>query len=429
MGLEETAGSKRPAREALVLVVESDAVIRDAVSECVEQAGLQALEVRDGVSAWEVFQARRPGAIVAGTETPGLGGMELFRRVRDRGGTFLVLHSQDPAPDEIVAAIRDGVDDFVALPADAGRLTSLLRGWNVLGDRSLVDEEVIGSGVQMRTAKERIGALASVSVPVVVRGEAGSGRSHVVRVLHAADIRHAGPLREVNPGQTFPRVDASGAYFLREVTELPAREQGRWAREIGVTARDAQVPRVYASTTENIAALVREGKFDEGLWMKLRRFYIDLPPLRDRRADIPALSAHLGERIASRLGRRAVCMTAPATRLLSEQVWPGNVRELADVIERLIAFSPDGRVTKAKVEATLTDAPEGVASSRRARIESERQELRHHISDAGGNLAEVGRRLGLSRGAVIYRAEKYGLLPRRVRREGVDGGRASSKGS
>ena len=112
------------------------------------------------------------------------------------------------------------------------------------------------------------------------------------------------------------------------------------------------------------------------------------------------------------MGRPDVRVTRPALSALKEYAWPGNVRELTDVLERLVAFTPSQMITKTHVEQVFAETSDGVTSARERRHRDQRDELVHLLADCGGNLAEVARRLGISRGAVIYRAHKYGLLPK-----------------
>jgi two-component system response regulator GlrR len=135
--------------------------------------------------------------------------------------------------------------------------------------------------------------------------------------------------------------------------------------------------------------------------------------LRERREDIEPLATHLAAKIGDAMGRVRVRIEPAAYALLRAAPWPGNVRELAETLEKLVAYSPDGDVTRERVREVFGDSPDDVASLRRRRREEQREELVSLLEACGGNLAEVARRLNVSRGAVIYRAQKHGLLARR----------------
>jgi DNA-binding NtrC family response regulator len=206
-----------------------------------------------------------------------------------------------------------------------------------------------------------------------------------------------------------------GAVYLDEIGEFPRREQVRWAR-YAIECEKGEGRgrgRVIASTSENIEQLVRDGAFDSDLADILLRFTIDLPPLRDRVRDIPALVESIADRVARRMRRASVVFSKGALRELQSATWLGNVRELAALVEKLVAFAPRGRIDLAQVKAVLRESPTSVASSRLARERAQEEELVRLIDETGGNLAEIGRRINMSRGAVIYRAQKFGLLPKR----------------
>lgn len=279
-----------------------------------------------------------------------------------------------------------------------------------------IEDRIAGRSAAMQRVRQRALALCSLRLPVLLRGEPGTGRRHVARVLHTL----GGATRDlvvVRPDQAPARApEARRAYFLEEVTQLPPAEQARWselARRVEQGREDAPL-RIFAASAFDLARLARSGEFDAAFAGRLLRFSLDLPPLRERPEDVPDLARALAERAADRIGRPRVTLTAPALRQLARQSWPGNVRELAAVIERLVAFCRGERIGRADVAAVIDEAPLGVVSSRRLHHRRQREELIALIDEAGGNLAEVARRLRMSRGGVIYRAQKFGLLPRRT---------------
>jgi len=281
-----------------------------------------------------------------------------------------------------------------------------------------VAERIVGRSPAMQIVRQRVVALGGLNVPVLVRGEPGAGRSHVVRALHAVSEASALELVRVAPteAQRFARVaDAKRVVVLEDVARFAPADQARYAELLGRSeqGRSDAPGRVFATTSRDLAQRARAGEFDPAFAIALQRFAIELPALRDRREDVAALARTLAAAAAERMGRASVSLTVQASRTLAAQSWPGNVRELAGVIERLVAFCDGERVTRAQVTAVLAEAPVGVVSSRRQRVRRQREELIALIEQAGGNLAEVARRLDMSRGGVIYRAQKFGLLPKR----------------
>ena len=269
---------------------------------------------------------------------------------------------------------------------------------------------IVGRSAAMQRVRERVAALATLAVPVLVRGEEGSGRSHVVAALRAqrgeADRElwtlRAGDRRLLTP------LDPRRSVVLDEVALLSPVEQARW-RDVLLGARSVPVS-LYATSGDDLAEPARRGAFDPLLAESLARFAIALPPLRERQADLPELAAALAERACARLGRDPVTWSRPALRLLQMQSWPGNVRELAAAVERLVAFAGGARIERSHVEALFEESPRKVGATRSARSRHQREELVRLIDETGGNLAEVARRLQMSRGGVIYRAQKFGLM-------------------
>jgi hydrogenase-4 transcriptional activator len=235
-------------------------------------------------------------------------------------------------------------------------------------ERDSVDDAIVGADGGLRDVMERIDQVAPTDVPVLILGETGSGKEVLARAIHKRSRRAAGPVVRVNCGAIppglidselfghergsftgatsvrkgwFERADG-GTLFLDEVGELPLDAQVRLLRILqdGTFERvGGQKPlrvdvRIVAATHRDLHAMVGEGTFREDLWYRISVFPIDLPPLRDRIEDIPALAAHFAARAGKRLGGRPLTVSADDIELLTAYPWPGNVRELAAVIER-----------------------------------------------------------------------------------------------
>ena len=272
---------------------------------------------------------------------------------------------------------------------------------------------IVGRSAAIARVRERVAALARLSVPVLVRGEEGSGRSHVVSVLRElrgeppdqAWTLRAGDRRLLAP------LDARRSVTLDDVTSLSALEQVRWRDALHESATPKHAS-IYATSSDDLFERARAGSFDPLLAETLARFAIALPPLRERRDDLPELARALALRACAQLRREPIELSRAALRLLQAQSWPGNVRELAAAIERLVAFAAGARIERAHVEALFEESPRSVGATRHARTRRQRDELLRLIDETGGNLAEVARRLEMSRGGVIYRAQKFGLMRR-----------------
>ncbi len=276
------------------------------------------------------------------------------------------------------------------------------------------EARVVGRSAAMRRVRARIAGLGPLQVPVLVVGERGSGRDWVVNALHGASRDGAFTLPTLRgDAAAAGRAPASArAVYLDEVGALLPEAQRHWLERLdgkGGAPRDRV--RLYASTSEDLASRARDGSFLSMLADRLLRFRIELPPLRDRLEDVPALVAALVPKLGTRLGRVHARVLPAALARLAQHPWAGNVRELEDVLERMIAFSADGQVTRSHVDEALASARESVVSLRGRWESRQRDELVRLLEVCGGNLAEVARRLDMSRSAIVYRAKKYGLLP------------------
>jgi len=279
---------------------------------------------------------------------------------------------------------RDAMTLREAAEADRRSLLSKL-------GRSEISDVVVGADAGLRDVMERVAQVARSNAPVLLLGETGSGKEVVAREVHRGSDRAAGPFVRVNcgaiPGDLidselfghergsftgavsqrkgwFERADG-GTLFLDEVAELPLPAQVRLLRVLqdGLVLRvGGEEPitvdvRVIAATNQDLRTMMREGRFREDLWYRLAVFPINLPSLRDRIGDLPALAMHFAQRAAARLGLPVRTPTEQDTRLLCAYGWPGNIRELGSVIERAAILGNGRRLDVSNALGTVSPAP------------------------------------------------------------------------
>ena len=407
------------AGEAKVLLVDDRAEARTLVAGDLSLAGLAVVEARDGVEAWNRFLAEAPDLVVSDLRMPRADGIELLRRIRGISSVPVILLTAYADVATAVEVMKGGAQEFFTFPDDLERMVARACELAFASASRPEDERlaqlIAGRSIAMRRVRERIRALAGLRVPVLVRGEPGSGRDQVARAIHFCGGSGDAPLLTLRAGGAAPapRIAAGGAFFLDEISRFSATEQAHWFERLrGADAEAAGAPRVLACSCEDLMERAREGAFHPGLAEKLQRFAILLPPLRERLEDVAQLAPLLAARIGAGMGRPAVQLDRGALALLREQQWPGNLRELTSVLERLVAFSPRGTITRERVREVLGESRDSVDSLRLRSEHQQREELVALLAACRGNLAEVARRQGLSRGAVIYRAQKHGLLPK-----------------
>jgi DNA-binding NtrC family response regulator len=411
--------SDAPSTLPRILVVDDRAEARALVANDLVEAGFHVSEARDGAEGWRCFRRESPDLVVTDLRMPKADGIELLGRIRSVSNVPVLLLTAYGDVPTAVAAMKGGAQEYLHFPDDLDRLIPRVRELALRAtppEALRLERRLAGRGAAMRRVRERVRALAPLRLPVLVSGETGSGRDTVVRALHAFGERPEVPLIPVRPGGGGPtEVPAGGAVlYLDDVEALSPSEQSHWLRVLrnAESAPDERVVRVLASTREDLEARAANGCFDPALAEVLNRFPILVPPLRERRGDLAQLVPVLAERAGELLGRGRVRFDRGALGVLRSQLWPGNVAELASVIEKLVAFSVSGSVSRERVREVLGESRDGVAALRSRRNRRERDELVALLEECGGNLAEVGRRLEISRGAVIYRAQKHGLVPK-----------------
>ncbi len=404
---------------ATILVVDDRLEARSLIAAELEESGFNVVEAADGVDGWKAFRREKPDLVVSDLRMPRADGIDLLQKIRSISSIPVILLTAYGDVTTAVAAMKGGAQEFLTFPDDLERViklaNNLLENTRQSSDADQLAARVNGKSAIMQRVRQRIVGLASLDVPVLVSGERGSGRDHVVRVLHELGERS-------EPLVTIPAADALRAavprngesVYLDEVADLAPEAQKFWLERIQQQDQegDESGGRVYASTSVDLMARVAQGQFSHELSDFLARFTIPLPPLRDRLEDLAQLVPALTERIGEGMGRKDVRVQSSAIARLRNHPWPGNVRELHDALQRLIAFSSDGVITKNQVTEVIGEAPETVASARERRSRDQREELIALFDECGGNIAEVARRLDLSRGAVIYRAQKFGLVPK-----------------
>jgi DNA-binding NtrC family response regulator len=386
-----------------------------------EREGFVVDEAEDGLTGWNTVRRRPPDLILSNLGARGLGGIELLKRIRTTSDLPVILFSEAPDVPATVEATRLGAQDVLLVPPDLERLIE--RACSLVtraAPRTLshLERQIVGKSAHMQRVRERVLALSSLRVPVLICGEPGTGRGHLVRTLHAIGDNCNDQLHIVCDSES-PSARGhteNGIFYLHDIHGLTRAAQAYWLDRLDACRRGKGPLRIYASTSEDLHALSRSGEFDSTLAARISRFAIELPPLRERIEDLAALSRALVEKAAVEMGRSQVRLTPPAIAALRCCAWPENLRGLQSTIEKLVAFAQKGRVTREDVHDVLNEGSTSVASLRLKTREQQRQELVSLLEESGGNLAEAARRINMSRGAVIYRAKKFGLLPDRLRR-------------
>jgi len=384
-------------------------------------------------------------------------GLDLVTEIRAANpDTAIVMMSGQATIDAAVQATRLGAWDFLEKPVSLERLLVLLR--NAAANSELKAENrrlaktgsapLIGRSAPIRQLLSEIERAGASTARVLIRGEHGSGKELVARALHAASPRRTQPFVAVNcsaiPDELveselfghekgaftgaaqarrglFEEADR-GTLFLDEIGDLSERAQAKLLRVLqegelsrlgGHRAIRVDV-RVIAATNRDLEQRARTGAFRDDLYFRLAVIPIVVPPLRERREDIPDLIEHFARAMARESGGRPRTFSAAAVAMLAQHDYPGNVRELRNLVERLVIMSPGSAIGPADVRAVLPAAAEPQAAARRlaeAVQDFERAQIEAALAAAGGNVTQAATRLGLERSHLYKKMRKLGWRP------------------
>ena len=398
--------------------------------------------------------------------TSGSEGLDLLTRIQEIDPSLpVVVMTAWGSVDLAVEAMRRGARDFIQKPWDNARLLAVLRTQVELAEalrrgrrleaenlalRDSVSDspgelpQIVAESAAMKNVLKLVERIGPSDANVLITGENGTGKEVITRALHAISPRQAKPLISVNAGAlaagifeselfghvrgafTDARTDRVGRFeladggtlFLDEISDVPLAlqpkllrvlETGEFERVGSSKTRKINV-RVLSATNADLNAEVAEGRFRQDLRFRLNTVEIDLPPLRERREDIPALAEHFLRQHRERYQRQITGLSPEAFEALRVHSWPGNVRELDHVIERAVLMSSNSLITA--FDLALQNTPEAQVSARLEEMSLEDAEqllIRKALARFEGNANRAAEALGLSRSALYRRLQKYGL--------------------
>ncbi|MBO9376120.1 response regulator [Sphingomonas histidinilytica] len=459
-----------------ILIVDDEADIRDLVAGVLEDEGYAARTAADSDSALAAIDERRPSLVLLDVWLQGsrLDGLDLLDEIKRRDPSLPVLMiSGHGNLDTAVTAIRRGATDFIEKPFEAEHLlllvdrateTDRLRRENAtLKAQMGQEEELTGNSGAINGIRATLKRVAATGSRVLISGPAGVGKEVAARLLHVWSHRAQAPFIVVSAARMEPeRVEEElfgveengelirpglleqahgGTLFLDEIADMPLTTQAKILRVLTEQAfnrvggqRIVKVDvRVVSATSRNLAEEITAGRFREDLYYRLNVVPVNIPPLAERREDIPALVEHFLARFASERRVPTPVVTDDAVGALQTYDWPGNVRQLRNIVERTIILAPGERIGRIELDMLppeiLSDqarlAPGEAARSimgtplREARETFEREYLRVQIRRFSGNISKTASFIGMERSALHRKLKTLGLVD--PREEGEEG--------
>jgi DNA-binding NtrC family response regulator len=441
-----------------ILIVDDEANARAALSEILHEDGYVTETAADGFKALGKLGEFEPDVVLTDLKMPGLDGIGLMEKGRELlpGAVFVVMTAFGTIG-SAVDAVKRGADNYLTKPLDFDALAVIVE--RAMQKSRLVKENlqlrerlrernvmshIVGDSARMKTLLELVEQVAKSRASVLVTGESGTGKELIADAIHRASPRAKAPLVRLNCAALaeglleselfghekgaftgavarregrFKQAD-QGTLFLDEVSEIPAATQVKLLRflqerafeRVGGNETLHVDVRIIAATNRDLAALIAEGRFREDLFYRLNVVSLEIPPLRDRASDIPALAMFFLSRYAEENGKRIEGFDDEALGALEAYRWPGNVRELENVIERAVVLCDDGRITRRHLPANVApkgepDGPPRIPGSSIDDIE--RFAILKTLEMCGGSTSKAAAVLGISSRKIQYKLHEY----------------------
>jgi two-component system response regulator HydG len=462
---------------ARVLIIEDNTTLREGMAQVIARMNHEVLTAPGGRSGLELFEAQAPDVVVSDLKMDDVDGMQVLAAVRARDADVpVIIVTAFGSIEKAVEAMKEGAHDFLPKPFPPELLrTKVERALQARHERQQVErlrEEnamlraeqssqfdpsgIVGQGAAMRRVFELVNKIARTDSTVYVFGESGTGKELIARAIHEASPRAKGPFIKVNcsalaetllESELFGHEKGSftgalkrklgrfeladgGSLFLDEIGDVSPMIQLKLLRvlqerqfeRVGGEQTVRVDVRVITATNKDLKAEVAAGRFREDLFYRLHVLPIVLPPLRDRREDIPPLVDHFIQKLAERTRSQVKRCAPSAMQALLGYGWPGNVRELENVIEHALVFAEGEELAGADLPTVVGGAARGGAgggdilptldgerSLPELLDELERQLIMRAFRQAGGVKTETARLLGVKPSALYYKLEKYGI--------------------
>jgi DNA-binding NtrC family response regulator len=442
--------------EPSILIVDDDIVVRDSLGKWFESEGFQVSIAPGAAAALEMLAGRRFDLALVDIKMPGVDGIELQAKLREIDPSMpVIIMTGFASVETAVRALKNGAYDYITKPFDPDELVHLVnkaiahkRAEREVSrlkenlDEIFPETRLIGQSPAMKRVIELVETVAPTDATVLITGESGTGKEVVARAIHALSPRRYNPMVVIHCGAlteslleselfghergAFTGAQArkkgkfevadGGTVFLDEISDISLRVQTDLLRvlqekeivRVGDTMPVKVDFRAIAATNKSLERLVEERLFRPDLYYRLNVFSINIPPLRERKEDIPLLAAHFLDKFARQMNRPPQQLAPETLDLLMRYDWPGNVRELENAIERALLMRRAGDLKPEDFPFQLH--PTGPAIATGQRLEDiEKAHIERVLAETRWNLSKAARILDIDRTTLYNKIRKYGL--------------------
>jgi two-component system response regulator AtoC len=443
-------------KKTKVLVVDDEAIMRESLRDWLTDAGHDVLTAENGSDALEIIRRDRPGVAVVDLVLPGSDGIDLLRKARQIQPNIqvIIITAYGSVPTAI-AAIKEGAYDYIEKPFAPEKVELLVA--KLMERQSLLEENlslrhkledkysfenIIAKSSRMQKIIDMIKVVARSSAPVLITGESGTGKELVARAIHSQSYLKNKPFVTVSCAalpsnlmeselfghesgalsgvqtQKKGKFEAAnkGTFFLDEVGNLDLNVQGHLLRvleEKTYTRIGSNEPlpvdvRILSATNKDITKAIKDGHFREDLYYRLSVVTIELPPLKERKEDIPVLADFFLRKFNQENQKKVAGFSAEANEFLLRYEWPGNIRELENAIERAVILARANEIDVADLSQQSPYLPHKSLTGKTMR-EIEKNHILNVLIESKGNCSEAARLLGISRMTLYNKIKAYGL--------------------
>lgn len=443
-----------------ILIIDDEQHLCWALEKAMHQEGYNAVSAFNGKSGLEMIKKEAPSLVILDLKMPEMDGLEVLKKAKEIQPKLpVIILTAHGTIETAIEAMKMGAADYLTKPFDLEELKIIVKQ-NLLVSQLVTEvnflraelakkyTDIIGESRAIREVKNMIERVARSNATVLITGESGTGKEVAALTIHQKSLRKDGPFVPVNcaalPEQLLEselfghekgaftgavarklgrfELAERGTIFLDEITEMPLSMQAKLLRvlqekafeRVGGTETLHVDVRVIAATNRNIEKAMEEGKLREDLYYRLNVFQIHMPPLRERKEDIPLLARHFVEKFRPTylVGK----ISPEAMELLVRYHWPGNIRELQNVIERAAIICQGNEILpehlpkellaaqKPSLGAIIYFPDQGICLE-----EVEKELILKALEKTGGNQTKAAQLLGITRSALLYRSQKYGI--------------------